>query len=149
MKNVIDTTIQMLGVDHFRRPAGSEIEGVGPADIVAHLMEAELTDVTEETPDDCKGDGFTYFRFRLPRPGVQSIALFEELSEEELATVRAQKGHHGNVEFVSNMIKPTTVDFGHVIVGPYKGSQVVHTWFPGNITPFIDNSRTTVKLVQS
>ena len=149
MKAVIDTTIEMLGIDHFRRPAGSEIEGVGPADIVAHLMEAELTDVTEETPDDCKGDGCTYFRFVLPRPGVQAIALLEELSEEELATVRVQKGHHGNVEFVSDVIEPTSVDFGHVVVGPHKGEQVIYTWFPGKITPFINNNRSTVKLVRS
>jgi len=149
MKSVIETTVALLGIDHFRRPAGSEIEGVGPADIVAHLLEAELTDVTEETPDDCKGPGCTYFRFQLPRPGVQAIALLEELSDEELATVRVQKGHHGNVEFVSDAIEPTSVDFGHIIVGPHEGNQVVYTWFPGKITPFINNNRSTVKLVRS
>jgi hypothetical protein len=142
---VIDNTIRLLDISHFDRPAGSGVDGWDAGDITVWLRNTDMTDVTANIDNDCTTPECRYYRFPLPQDATQAICLVEDLTDEQLDTVRLRRGHHGNVELVSPVVVATPVDFGHVIVGPHEGEQVVWTWYPGRVTPYVNTQRATVK----
>ena len=149
MKDIVELTVATLGADHFGRPSGSGITGMSTGDVVSFLSSTEMVDVTDDLADDCKGPGCSYYRFEIPAymEAYQAALLLEDIPAEKLQSVRIQIGHHGKPELVCDAIDKVRVNYGHMIVGTtLQGKDVVYTWYPGDVTPFVDLKRATVKL---
>ena len=148
MKDIVEQTVATLKADHFGRPAGSGITGMGTGDIISFLSSTEMVDVTDTLADDCKGPGCSYYRFEIPAnmEAYQAAVLLEDIPADKLQSIRVQIGHHGNPELVCDAIGKVRVNHGHMIVGKHEGKDVVYTWYPGDVTPFVALKRATAKL---
>jgi hypothetical protein len=144
----IQNTIDMLGYKHFERPVGSGISNMSGEEAAKFLLSAPMVDVTDSTAEDIKAPGASYYRFNIPSryEAFQGVKLLEDLPTEEWKNIRIVKGHHGFPELQYSGVCATPVDFGHMIVGPHEGKQIVYTWYPGELTPFIKLGRASVKL---
>ena len=163
--NAIQATIanEKMGSSYFARPNGSaplingEINRTHQAALDL-LGSVNFVEVTDELHESLKAPvpGVKYFRFDMPEgiTAVQGVEILSEMTDEELSTVRVVRAHHqdgtNRVELVSNTISEKTVDYGHLIIGPTKEDPneiVVWTWFPGDVTAYIDISRSVCKLL--
>jgi hypothetical protein len=161
VRAAIVSTVAMKGFDHFRRPAGSFLEGVpaktdGEA-VVGFLLKllrtVEVEDVTHqvEALGACR-----YYKIQSDLiNGYESVCLLGDLTPEELGRCRFQIGHHGNIEIVMPDLPPRPTDIIHILVAdtsvwppvspPNEDTARMVTWFPGRITPPVDIGRATVK----
>jgi hypothetical protein len=115
-----------------------------------------FVEVTEEAHSN--GISFGKCRyFRAPITGAggkEACALLNELTEEELKSVRVKIGHHKELELVAENIPVRDTNVLHIIVGNGKdpGLEVspenatVYTWYPGRLATRAGLSRTVVKL---
>ena len=141
-----------MGTEYFRRPAGSyvpwfrsegQMEGARTAGVLRELArDAVFTDVTADVQKAGASFGACrYFRAPL-KGGMEAACLLSDLTEDQLALVRARKGHH-QPELVAPGVPVREVDFVHVCVGAPEGpgsepderTAVVYFWAPGRVLP--------------
>lgn len=165
VQNAIETTINNpeMGSGHFTRTHGSALLINGELNRTHQaaldvLGSVEFVEVTDELKDGLKAPvpGVRYYRFALPAgvTAMQGVSNLGDLTDDELATVRIVRAKHQDnnqdrVEFISDSIAEKEVDYGHLITGPSRrdpNETVVWTWFPGDVTAFIDTTLATVKL---
>ena len=162
IKEAIEATLEHkdLGLKHFGRPHGSALvinggEDRSPEAAMDLFTEVFFVEVTDVLPQSVRSHDkeVRYFRFSLPEgyAALQQVISLGDMTDEELKTVKVRRAIHQdesgkNVEFFSNEIDSRVVTRGHLIIGPYKGETVVHTWYPGEVTAFIDTKFVTVKL---
>ncbi len=140
-----------------RTNRGSYIEGLNDLNSTIDFLYTVSSSAVEVSHDDvnaeCSGAARAparYFRFDIPEGfnGMESVVLLEDLSEEELSTVRVRQGSHG-VEFYSaspEAFSEKPVDHGWIIVGPSEAGLVVWTWYPGRMTAGSPLEKHAVKL---
>lgn len=136
--------------NRLRRPAGSTLDGVDVQDgeaVQTFLAGLAWEDVTKEIREMGAAFGAcTYFRAGLTDgvSGWEGVALLSELSDEVIALVRVQRGHHGNLELVLPGLQPRPTNLVHLIRAE---DGTVITWFPGRITEVVALEGATVKRV--
>lgn len=140
------------GVAFFRRPAGSHVPWLRAfgrdegAHTVGVLRELARDGVFEDVTNEIRKTGAScgacrYFRAPL-KGGVEAACLLTDLTEDELALVRARKGHH-QPELVAPGVPVREVDVIHLCVGDPEGpgsepdhrTAVVYFWAPGRVLP--------------
>jgi len=167
-QKLISNTINEVGLGYFDRKSGSRIVYTGQSrdflpedavDLLGYATWREITDAVK-TLAVYRGvyqEGFRYFRFNIPGAlrggdsiqGIQGVAKASALSPAVLSEARLRVSEHGqatgdgDMELVHPGIGPTDVDYGHVIT---KGD-LIATWYPGELLPYIDLRLATVKLV--
>ena len=165
VQNAIERTIRHpeMGSKHFARPNGSALTINGSVNRTHQaaldvLGSVGFTDVTDQLKQGLKApvEGVRYFRFSFPEgiTAMQAVSNLGDLTDEQLSTVRVRRAEHQDehkdrVEFISDAIPAKEVDYGHLIIGPSRDDAsvtVVWTWFPGDVTAWIDSTLCTVKL---
>ena len=167
IKTAIENTLAdaTQGADYFKRPAGSCIpwikgtatEGQDAAGLLRELARDQMwSEVTEQAV--AMGASFgacRYFQFvNGTADYIEAVALIEELTDEELATVRIVKGHHGfelqapvayrHTNVITICIGNGSDPFTNVDINQ-KNSRVF-CWYPGRITPNVQLGKASVKL---
>jgi hypothetical protein len=161
VRSAILNTVREKGYDHFRRPAGSQLENVpaktdGEATVgflLELLRNVEAEDVTQsvEALGACR-----YYKIQDGIiQGMESVSLLQDLTPEELSMCRLQIAHHGNIEVVLGDLPPRPTNIIHILVAdtsvwppvnlPNEETARIVTWFPGRVTPPVDIARATVK----
>jgi len=150
-----------MGIEWMARPYGSCFVINGEEDRSAEvastvLISSSFIEVTEKLPEGLKSPLARYFRFAFPEGCIayEKVILLGDLTDEELSTVRIIRSEHqdglGNrLEFISDIDVSRIKDYGHVILGPSQrdsNETVVWSWFPGDVTPYVDSRLCTVKL---
>ncbi len=166
----IDNTLksESQGPTYFVRPAGSFVVGqsrdktdvAGGAQIASWLKNLSgWKEVTDEVR--AMGAGFgqvRYFQTQVPAgyTAYEGVLLWGELTPAQKATVYVQQAHHAAnaEELVTADIPLKQASVISILVGaagnPHEeaapGTQIIYTWYPGRITPFLKNENLQEKL---
>ena len=146
-------TADSQGPRYFQRPAGSYIPwlrelGDGEGEAAAKMLLGMAADgIFEEVTSSVQMSGVSfglcrYFRAPITGGAIGKMAVVrvDELTDDELASVREGRGHHGNRELVSSSHVPLrdtdeltivigNVDNAHLPIMP--GKVTMYTWHPG------------------
>lgn len=154
----IERTASRYGAESILRTEGSTVTGVDTVEKTVDFL-LSLTDWREVTDrahllgtalGACR-----YFVATVPEgmEAHESIALVDELSDEELATVRVVKGRHGyELQMQGGTSRPTREI--HIILGnlrefpegsPSEENVGLVTWYPGRLTQRVNIAKGTVK----
>lgn len=157
----IERTATRYGADSILRTEGSTVTGVDTVETTANFL-LSLTDWREVT-DRAHVLGTAlgacrYFVATVPEgmEAFESIALVDELTDEELATVRVVKGRHGyELQMQGGISRPTREV--HLILGnmvafpegePSEENVGLVTWYPGRLTQRVNIAKGTVKFTK-
>jgi hypothetical protein len=157
----IERTATRYGADSILRTEGSTVTGVDTVETTANFL-LSLTDWREVT-DRAHVLGTAlgacrYFVATVPEgmEAFESIALVDELTDEELATVRVVKGRHGyELQMKGGESRPTSEV--HLILGnmvafpegkPSEENVGLVTWCPGRLTQRVNIAKGTVKFTK-
>lgn len=129
----------------FLRPTGSRVDGItGLYELHKLFSACQIENVPESNLNGAAMPGCSYYHAELPAGycAWEAIAVLDELTPEQLATVRVRRGSHGP-ELVSDAIRPTRTTHLCFIVD--EDGKLV-TWYPGRFTASMRLSAATVKL---
>lgn len=157
----ISRTAAIYGADSILRTEGSTVTGVDtvPATVDFLLSLTEWREVTDRAQVFGTALGACrYFVATVPEgmEAFESIALVDELTDEELATVRVVKGRHGyELQMKGGESRPTGVI--HLVLGnlqsfpdgePTEENVSLITWYPGRLTQRVNVGKGTVKFTR-
>lgn len=129
------------GALHLVRSAGSFIPGkcLTDEDARAYLSALDWNELSKADCDAIDAGIYhpagiaRYFQAQLPEVAIQGIALKRDIPVEKISW---EKGSHNQMELVAKVpTKETTLV--SLIVGPGEDGEIVWTWFPGQLTPFV------------
>ena len=157
----ISRTAATYGAESILRTEGSTVTGVDTVQGTVDFL-LSLTDWREVT-DRVHAMGTAlgacrYFVATVPEgmEAHESIALVDELTDDELATVRVVKGRHGYELRVQGGIPRPTSEV-HLILGnleafpegePTEENVGLVTWYPGRLTQAVNIAKGTVKFTK-
>ena len=156
----IERTATRYGAESILRTEGSTVTGVDTVETTVNfLLSLDWRDTTERAHllgtalGACR-----YFVATVPESmeAHESIALVDELTDEELATVRVVKGRHGyELQMQGGTSRPTREV--HLILGnmvafpegePSEENVGLVTWYPGRLTQRVNIAKGTVKFTK-
>ena len=156
----ISRTAATYGAESILRTEGSTVTGVDTVQgTVDFLLSLDWREVTGRAHAMGNGLGACrYFVATVPEGTVahESIALVDELTDEELATVRVVKGRHDyELQMQGGISRPTREV--HLVLGnlhafpegePSEENVGLVTWYPGRLTQRVNIAKGTVKFTK-